>query len=273
MSSPSSCNIRNTGRRAAPFTEVEFELPLEAMFVDVTEPGRREGRCPPTGDCRDRRSAGRRRSSVQHFAGRPARRWRPLAHAASESAIRACRRRVLRRRRAPSWSIRVVANTGVKCLAASVSIRASLAADPASCCCIPILRVLTGSRKEIERAGADDRDRRGLPVDFRGDGLGTTGGAIQAHTAIILHRFSIRALRIETSPSSTSTSSPPSRRQRYTTTYEPLLAMRYDANGREVIGTGYSTGFTPPDRPRCSSTVQRIRAIQDRRAGAVLVRP
>lgn len=29
-------HIRNSGDEAAPFTEVEFELPLEAMFVDVT---------------------------------------------------------------------------------------------------------------------------------------------------------------------------------------------------------------------------------------------
>ena len=29
--------VRNTGDEAAPFTEVEFELPLEAMYVDMSE--------------------------------------------------------------------------------------------------------------------------------------------------------------------------------------------------------------------------------------------
>jgi hypothetical protein len=45
-------------------------------------------------------------------------------------------------------------------------------------------------------------------------------------------------IRVETSESSTSTQG----RRTTNTSYEPLLAMRYTADGREVIGTGYSTG-------------------------------
>lgn len=40
---------------------------------------------------------------------------------------------------------------------------------------------------------------------------------------------------------STSLTSSPGRRT-YTTNYDPLLALRYVAHGREMIGTGYSTG-------------------------------
>jgi hypothetical protein len=45
-------------------------------------------------------------------------------------------------------------------------------------------------------------------------------------------------LRIETAPSSTTVAG----RRTTNTNFEPLLALRYEDNGREVIGTGYSTG-------------------------------
>ena len=101
----------------------------------------------------------------------------------------------------------------------------------------PVLRVLTGSRKEskgpvlmiVIAVGFLSIFAAMAWHDWR-----TISAFRQSSCTILDSR-----LRIETSPSSTS--SPPGRRQN-TTTYEPLLAMRYVDNGREVIGTGYSTG-------------------------------
>jgi hypothetical protein len=229
-------HIRNTGDEPAPFTEVEFELPLEAMFVDVTG---LDGAKVDTADkvvaaTVDLSAGADRRFSVRmvvpHDAG--GRSLTPhlkvrYAHAGAEFYGGG----------EPVMIDTRVANTGV--------VFGGVRFNPASLAVIcvlllyPVLRVLTGSRKESKGPVLMIVLAVGFLSIFAGMAWHDwrTISAFPQSTCTVLDS----RLRSETSPSSTSTSSPPSRRQN-TTTYEPLLAMRYVADGREVIGTGYSTG-------------------------------
>jgi hypothetical protein len=232
-------HIRNSGDGPAPFTEVELELPLEAMFVDAT--GLDGAKIDPAGKVVaatiDLPAGADRQFSVRmvvpHDAG--GRSLSPhlkvrYAHAGVEFYGGGD----------PVTIDTRVANSGVAL--GGVRFNAASFVVLGVLLLYPVLRVLTRSRKSR-------KDSKGpvlmivIAVGFLSIFAGMawhdwrTISAFRPSTCTILDS----RLRIETSPSSTSTSSPPGRRQN-TTTYEPLLAMRYVENGRAVIGTGYSTG-------------------------------
>ena len=126
-------HIRNSGDEPAPFTEVEFELPLEAMFVDMT--GLDGAKVDPADKVIaatvDLPAGADRQFSVRmvvpHDAG--GRSLTPhlkvrYAHAGVEFYAAASPSRSIRVWRIPAW-----------CLAASDSIRRRSSCS-ASCCCI-----------------------------------------------------------------------------------------------------------------------------------------
>jgi hypothetical protein len=229
-------HIRNSGDEPAPFTEVELELPLEAMFVDAT--GLDGAKIDPVDKVVaatvDLPAGADRQFSVRmvvpHDAG--GRSLSPhlkvrYAHAGVEFYGGG----------EPVTIDTRIANTGVAL--GGVRFNAATFVVLGVLLLYPLLRVLTGSRKGskgpvlmIVIAGGFLSIFAGMAWhDWR------TISAFRQSTCTVLDS----RLRIETSPSSTSASSPPSRHQN-TTTYEPLLALRHVENGREVIGTGYSTG-------------------------------
>lgn len=228
-------HLRNSGNEAAPFTEVEFELPLEAMFVGVTGLEGLDARVDPIDKVIavtiDLPAGADRRFSVRmvtpHDAGgrslTPHLKVRHL-HAGAEFYGGGD----------PVMIGTRIRNTGVAF--------GGMRFHPAALTVIgvlllyPMLRVLTGSRKEA----------RG-PVLM----IVVAVGFLSIFAAMAGHDYrSVRVFRQSSCTildsrirSETSTSSIPSPRGRATnTSYEPLLAMRYAADGLDVISTGYSTG-------------------------------
>jgi hypothetical protein len=226
-------HLRNSGDEPAPFTEVEFELPLEAMFVDAT--GLDSAKIDPADKVVaatvDLPAGADRQFSVRmvvpHDAG-----GRSLS---PHLKVRYAHAGVEFYGGEPVTIDTRVANTGV----ALGGVRFNPASIAVLCVLLlyPVLRVLTGSRKESKGPVLMIVIAVGFLSIFAGmawHDWRTVSEFPQSTCTILDSR-----LRSETSPSSTS--STPGRRQN-TTTYEPLLAMRYADNGREVIGTGYSTG-------------------------------
>ena len=182
-------HLRNTGDEPAPFTEVEFELPLEAMFVDVT--GLDGAKVDPVDKVIaatiDLPAGADRQFTVRMVIPRDAggRSLSPhlkvrYAHAGVEFYGRRARHDRHARRGYAAW-----------CLAASASIRASLA-TARRVVAVSRAAPADGIAQGFERARADDRDRRGLPVDLRGHGLATTGER-SARSSNHPARFSTRA--------------------------------------------------------------------------------
>jgi hypothetical protein len=229
-------HVRNSGDEPAPFTEVEFELPLEAMFVDAT--GLDGAKIDPADKVVaatiDLPAGADRQFSVRmvvpHDAG-----GRSLS---PHLKVRYAHAGVEFYGGEPVTIDTRVANTGV--------VLGGVRFNPASLVVLgvlllyPVLRVLTGSRKESKGPVLMIVIAVGFLSIFAGMAWHDwrTISEFQQSSCTILDS----RLRIETSPSSTSSSSSPPGRRQNTTTYEPLLAMRYADNGREVIGTGYSTG-------------------------------
>lgn len=228
-------HVRNSGDEPAPFTEVEFELPLEAMFVDVTGLEGLDAKVDPIEKVIavtiDLPAGADRRFSVRmvipHDAGgrslTPHLKVRYL-HAGVEFYGGGD----------PVTIDTRIRNTGV--------VLGGVRFNPAALSVIgvlllyPMLRVLTGSRK----------DARGpvlmivVAVGFLSIFAAMAGHDYRTISAFRESSCTILDSRIR---SETSTSSIPSPRGRTTnTSYEPLLAMRYAAAGLDVISTGYSTG-------------------------------
>ena len=231
-SSPFLAHIRNSGDAPAPFTEVEFELPLEAMFVDVA------GLDGAKADMDDKVIAATidlpagadRQFTVRMVVPRDA-----GGHTLSPNLkVRYAHAGVEFRGGEPVTIDTRVAETGLA-LGGIRFNRPSLVLI-AVLLLYPVLRLLTSSRKSTQGPIVLIVICVGFLSIFAGmayDDWRTVSAFRQSSCTILDSR-----LRSETSTSSTSS---PARRQT-TTTYEPLLALRYVDNGREVIGTGYSTG-------------------------------
>lgn len=229
-------HIRNTGDEPAPFTEVEFELPLEAMFVDMM------GLDSAKADMADKVIAATidlpagadRQFTVRMVVPRDA-----GGNSLSPTLkVRYAHAGVEFRAGEPVTIDTRVAETGV--VLGGIRFNRPSLALLGVLLLYPVLRLLTGSRK-----GSRRRTKGPIVMIVIGAGFlaifaglayddWRTISAFRQSTCTILDS----RLRIETATSSTS--SP--RRPQTTTTYEPLLAMRYVDNGRDVIGTGYSTG-------------------------------
>jgi hypothetical protein len=226
-------HVRNSGDEPAPFTDVELELPLEAMFVDMTGLDGAKVDAPdkviaatvdlPPGA--DRQFSVR--MVIPHDAG-----GRSLAPRLKVSYLHAD---VVFYAGEPVTIDSHIAQTGV--------VLGGVRFTPASFVLIavlllyPVLRVLTASRKDTKGPIVLIVISVGFLSVFAGMAWHDwrTISAFQQSSCTILDS----RLRVETSPSAISTQG---RRRSQNTTYAALLALRYDAHGREVIGTGYSTG-------------------------------
>jgi uncharacterized repeat protein (TIGR01451 family) len=226
-------HLRNSGDEPAPFTEVEFELPLEALFVDATglDGAKVDPREKVIAAMLDLPPGADRQFSVRmvvpHNAGgrslTPHLKMR-YAHAGIEFYGGGD----------PVTIDTRVAQTGVAL--------GGVRFNPASLALIgvlllyPVLRALTGSRKGTQGPSLMIVVAVGFLSIFVAMALHDwrTISAFRQSSCTVLDS----SLRVDTSPSAISS---PGRRSQ-NTTYEPLLALRYAADGREVIGTGYSTG-------------------------------
>lgn len=256
-------HLRNSGDEPAPFTEVELELPLEAMFVDVKGLDGVAGAKVDPADkvvaaTIDLPAGGDRQFSVRvvvpHDAG--GRSLTPhlkvtYAHAGAQFYGGG----------EPVPIDTRIANTGV--------VLGGVRFNPASLAVLgvlllyPILRTLTKSRK-------------GSRGDSRGPALMIViaVGFLSIFAAMAWHDWRTinvypqttctvldTRMRIETTPSAISSA----RRRSTNTNLEPLLALRYvDNSGREVIGTGYSTG----SRVQIGSGESTVREYERFKAGA-----
>jgi Protein of unknown function (DUF3592) len=228
-------HLRNSGDEPAPFAEVELELPLEAMFVDITGLDGIGAKIDPVDKLiaatLDLPAGADRQFSVRmvvpHNAGgrslMPHLKMR-YAHAGVEFYGGG----------EPVTIDTRVAKTGV--VLGGVRFNTASLALIAVLLLYPVLRVLTGSRKGTQGPVLMIVIAVGFLSIFAAMALhdGRTIGVFRESSCTILDS----RLRIDTSPSSISS---PGRRSQ-NTTYEPLLALRHAVDGREVIGTGYSTG-------------------------------
>jgi hypothetical protein len=229
-------HIRNSGDEPAPFTEVELELPLEAMFVDVT--GLDGAKVDPADKViaatLDLPAGADRQFNVRMVVPRDAG-GRTLS---PKLKVRYAHRGVEFYGGEPIAIDTRVADSGFV-LGGIRFNRASLALLGVLLL-YPVLRLLTGSRKGTQGPVVMIVIAVGFLSIFAGmayDDWRTISAFRQSSCNVLDSR-----IRIDTSTSS-STSSPTSSasRRQTTTTYEPLLALRYVDNGREVIGTGFST--------------------------------
>ena len=175
-------HIRNTGDEPAPFTEVEFELPLEAMFVDMTglDGAKVDAADKVIAATVDLPAGADRQFSVRmvvpHDAG-----GRSLT---PHLKVRYAHAGVEFYGGEPVTIDTRVANTGV--VLGGVRFNPRVARRDLRPAAVSGTARADGIAQGIERAGADDRDRRGLPVDLRGDGLARLADD-QRVPAIILH--------------------------------------------------------------------------------------
>jgi hypothetical protein len=225
-------HLRNTGDEPAPFAEVDFELPLEAMFVDMA------GLDGAKVDLVDKAitttidlpAGADRQFTVRMIVPRDAggNTLSPnlkvrYAHAGVE--FRGGESLTIDSRIAETGFVL----GGVRFNRASLVLIGVLLL-------YPVLRLLTGSRKSTKGPIVMIVIAAGFLAIFAGmayDDWRTIGAFRQSSCEILDSR-----LRVDTSPSATSS---PGRRA-INTIYEPLLALRYIDSGREMIGTGYSTG-------------------------------
>jgi hypothetical protein len=229
-------HIRNSGDEAAPFTEVEFELPLEAMFVDVTGLEGLDGaKVDPVDKViaatidlpagADRRFSAR--MVIPHDAGGrslvPRLKVR-YAHAGVEFYGGGD----------PVMIDTRLANTGV--VLGGVRFHPAAITLIAVLLLYPMLRVLTASRKESQGPVL----MIVVAVGFLSIFAAMAGHDYRTISAFRQTSCTILDSRIRSDTSTSSISSPG--RRTTNTSHEPLLAMRYPADGLEVIGTGYSTG-------------------------------
>lgn len=246
--------LRNSGDEPAPFTEVEFEMPLEAMFVDTT--GLDGAKVDPADKVIaatvDLPAGGERQFSVRmvvpHDAGgntlSPHLKVQ-YAHAGAEFYGGE-----------PVIVDTRIANTGV--------VFGGVRFHPAAFVLLgvlllyPVLRMLTSSR----------RDSRG-PVLM----IVIAVGFLSIFAAMAWHDWRTISvypqttctvidtrMRIETTPSAISSA----RRRSSNTNLQPLLALRYVDNGREMIGTGYTTG----SRLQIGSGASTMREYEQFKIGA-----
>lgn len=228
-------HVRNSGDEPAPFTEVELELPLEAMFVDVTGlEGLADAKVDPVDKVVtatvDLAADAERQFSVRMVVPHDAGGRSLIPHL----KVRYAHAGVEFRGGEPVTIDTRVADTGVAL--------GGVRFNPASLVLIgvlllyPVLRVLTGSRKESKGPALMVVIAVGFLSIFAGMAWHDwrTIGVFRESSCTILDS----RLRSETSPSKISSA----RVRSQNTTYEPLLALRYVADGRDVIGTGYATG-------------------------------
>lgn len=224
-------HLRNTGDEPAPFTEVVFELPLEAMFVDVSELDAKVDLVdkvltatvdlPPGGD---------RQFAVRMIVPRDT-----GGNTLSPNLkVRYLHAGVEFRAGEPLTIDTRVAQTGF--VLGGVRFNRPSLVLIGVLLLYPLLRLLTGSRKDSKGPVSIIVIAVGFLSIFAAlayDDWRTVSAFRQSTCRILDSR-----MRIETSPSSTSVAG----RRTSNTNYEALLALRYEDNGREVIGTGYSTG-------------------------------
>jgi uncharacterized repeat protein (TIGR01451 family) len=230
-------HIRNTGDEPAPFTEVEFELPLEAMFVDATG---LEGLTGAKVDPLEKLMAAT--LDLPPGAGRTFSVRMVIPHDAGGHAL--IPRLKVRYAHAgvefygggdPVTIDTRVANTG--------AVFGGIRFHPAAFVLLgvlllyPALRVLTGSRKGTKGP---------VLMIVIAVGFLSIFAAMAWHdwrTAYAFPKVSCTVLdtRMRVNVAESRTSLPKGPRREYTTNYEPLIALRYLVADREVIGTGYST--------------------------------
>jgi hypothetical protein len=222
-------HIRNSGDEPAPFTEVEFELPLEALFVDVTGLDGAKADLvdkvvaatidlPPGADRRFRV-----RMVVPHDSG-----GRSLS---PHLKVRDAHAGVEFYGGEPVTIDTRIANTGV--------VLGGIRFHPAALglfgvlLLYPMLRVLTASRKE---------SRGPVMMIVIAVGFLSIFAAMAGHDWRTISAYRQTTCGILDSWLRSDTTLSTTRPGRVIATYKPLLALRHVNNGREVIGTGYSTG-------------------------------
>ena len=228
-------HIRNSGDEPAPFTEVELELPLEAMFVGLT--GLDGAKVDPADKVIaatiDLPAGGDRQFAVRmvvpHDAG--GRSLTPhlkvsYAHAGAQFYGGG----------EPVTIDTRIANTGVAL--------GGVRFNPASLAVLgvlllyPILRTLTKSRKGSQG-----------PVLM----IVIAVGFLSIFAAMAWHDWrtisvyskttcTVLDTRMYVNTTTSMTSLPKGPRRESSTSYDPLIALRYEVARREVIGTGYGTG-------------------------------
>lgn len=228
-------HVRNSGDEPAPFTEVELELPLEAMFVDMTGLDGVGAKVDPADKVVaatiDLPAGADRQFSVRmvipHDAG-----GRSLV---PHLKVRYLHAGVEHYGGGDPVTIDTrIADTGV--------VLGGVRFNPASLVLIgvlllyPVLRALTGSRKASKGPALMVVIAVGFLSIFAAMAWHDwrTISVYRQTTCTVLDT----RMRIETTPSALSTP----RRRSSNTNLEPLLALRHVDNGREVIGTGYTTG-------------------------------
>jgi hypothetical protein len=225
-------HLRNSGDEPAPFAEVALELPLEAMFVDVV--GLDGAKLDPAekviATTLDLPAGADRQFTVRMVIPRDAG-GRTLSPTLK---VRYAYAGVEFRGGDPVAIDTRVAETGV--VLGGVRFNRPSLVLLGVLLLYPVLRLLTGSRKHTKGPAVMIVIAVGFLAIFAGMAYDDwrTVSAFQPSSCRILDS----RIRIDTSESSTSS---PGRRTT-NTSYEPLLALRYVDNGREVIGTGYSTG-------------------------------
>jgi hypothetical protein len=226
-------HLRNTGDEPAPFTEVDFELPLEAMFVSLTglDGAKVDAVDKVITATIDLPAGGDRQFAVRMIVPRDA-----GGNSLSPNLkVRYAHAGVEFRGGEPITIDTRVAETGfvlggVRFNRASLVLLGVLLL-------YPVLRLLTASRKDSRGSVVAIVIAVGFLSIFAAmayDDWRTVSAFRQSSCTVLDSR-----LRMETS---TSALSSPGRGRTTNTTFDPLLALRYDDNGREVIGTGYSTG-------------------------------
>jgi hypothetical protein len=225
-------HIRNTGDEPAPFTEVEFELPREAMFVDVTglDGAKVDLAEKEIVAMLDLPAGADRQFAVRMVIARDA-----GGNSLSPNLkVRYAHKGVEFHGGEPVTIDTRVAQTGI--------MLGGVRFNPASLAVIgvlllyPVLRLLTASRKESRGPAVLTVISVGFLLIFvvmAYDDWRTLYGFQQSSCTILDSR-----VRIETEASSTGRGRTPSSDN---VNVEPLLALRHVADGREVIGTGYST--------------------------------
>jgi hypothetical protein len=226
--------VRNTGDEGAPFTEVQVDLPLEAMFVDVT--GLERSTVDPVSKV------------LQAVVDLPAGaerefRWRMVVPREAGGHVLSPHLRVRYLHRGVEFYGGSPIDIGTRAATSGV-VLGGIRFHPAAfgvlavLALYPLLRVLT-RRRHPERGpvvatviavgfwslfAAIAYDDWRTVTRFRETTCSILDARMRAET-----EGSRAAPRIGGVPATT-------------TSYEPLLALRYTADGREVISTGYGTG-------------------------------
>lgn len=226
--------VRNTGNEAAPYTEIDLTLPLEAMLVAVSGQGATVDAIEKVVNATVDLPVG----AEQHFAVRMV-----VPRDAGGRTLRpALRARYLHRAVAfeTSESLAVGSNPATGGVAIGGGVRAAPAALTVFALVLlyPLLFALLPRRRDKHGIVAMLVISIGFLSIFAAMAWRDwqTLTAWQQSTCTVLDS----RLRAETEQSRIPTGNPMRRRE--ITTYQPLLALRYATGGEEIISTGYDTG-------------------------------